>query len=124
MKEDNKMKDENELIQYYIINKDLNMSVGKIASQVAHVATMIALEQSKPLKLYKFAQWAEWWNLGQKKIILKASQKKLEELVRQRFYYIRDYGLNEIKAGSLTCVGLGVMTRGEAEPYIKRLQLL
>lgn len=28
------VKDENELIQYIIVNEDLNMSVGKIAAQV------------------------------------------------------------------------------------------
>jgi peptidyl-tRNA hydrolase len=40
-------KNENELVQYYIVNKDLinnyNMSVGKIAAQVGHAARLIAL---------------------------------------------------------------------------------
>ena len=32
------MNQNNELIMYFIINKDLNMSPGKIAAQVAHAA--------------------------------------------------------------------------------------
>lgn len=31
--------------------------------------------------------------------------------------------ITEISKDSLTCVGLGVMTREEAKPYIKRFQL-
>jgi peptidyl-tRNA hydrolase len=112
-----------ELIQYYVVNKDLNMSAGKIAGQVAHVATIIAedmLSKSKSEILFK-----EWLlKNNQKKIILRGKQKDLEKLVDQGFYYIKDIGLTEIPEGSLTCVGLGVMWKSEAQKYIKRLQLL
>lgn len=112
------MKNPDELVQYYIINKDLNMSVGKVATQVAHVATDIAVYECDDNKFY------HWHKDGQKKIILKAKESILRELVEKGFDYITDFGLTEIPEGSLTCVGLGVMTRAEAEPYIKRLQLL
>ncbi len=117
------MKNPDELIQYYIVNKDLNMSVSKIATQVAHVVTIISLNESK-FPSFRYTRWEEWYNQGQKKIILKASEKKLKELIMIGFYHIKDFGLTEILGGSLTCVGSGVMTRVEAEPYIKRLQLL
>lgn len=125
---------ENELVQYYIVNSELNMSTGKIAGQIAHVATMIAVDAIKnPYTdifetdyTEEYLRFHEWYKQGkgQKKIILRAKQCKLEELVSLGFYHIRDNGLTEIEMDSLTCVGLGVMTREEAQPYIKRLQLL
>jgi len=118
------MKNPDELIQYYIINQDLNMSAGKIATQVAHIATNIATTMllNNP-ENSEYIKYLNWWAKDQKKIILKAHQNKLEKL-EEEFYSIRDLGLTEIEENSLTCVGLGVMTRKEAEPYIKRLQLL
>lgn len=116
--------DENELVQYYIVNKDLNMSSGKIAAQVAHVATIIAIEEGTSTKPNNHDNFNEWYSNDQKKIILAGHQKDLEKLVEQEFYYIKDNGLTEIVSGSLTCVGLGVMSRKEAKPHIKRLQLL
>ena len=115
---------ENELIQYFIVNQELNMSPGKIAAQVAHVATFITYYESynpNP-KCVLFQQWFN--NYAQKKIILRGKQKDLEKLVNQDFYYIRDNGLTEITHGSLTCVGLGVMWKSKAQKYVKRLQLL
>jgi len=115
--------DENELVQYYIVNKDLNMSIGKACSQVAHVATIIAIEEGTSIEPERYDKFDEWYDDDQKKIILGGHQKDLEKLVDQGFYYIEDNGLTEIKPHSLTCVGLGVLTRKEAKSYIKRLQL-
>lgn len=110
---------DNELIEYLIVNKDLNMSTGKISAQVAHVATIIAIKESKK------PEFKEWFNSGiQKKIILQAHEKDLLKLIEKGFYYIKDLGLTEIQKNSLTCVGLGVMRRRKAKEYIKRLQLL
>lgn len=116
--------DENELIQYYIVNKDLKMGSGKIAAQVAHVATIIAIEEGTSIEPEIYTKFDDWYANDQKKVVLGGHQKDLEKLVGQGFYYIRDNGLTEIAPNSLTCVGLGVMTRKEAKPYIKRLQLL
>jgi peptidyl-tRNA hydrolase len=124
---------EEELVQYYIVNSELDMSMGKIAAQVAHVATIIVVEnceydhpdnigyEKSCIKANKF--W-KWYDNNQKKIILRGRQKDLERLVEQGFYFIKDNGLTEIPVGSLTCVGLGVMLKSEAQKYIKRLQLL
>lgn len=120
----NKVHDENELVQYYIVNKDLGMSPGKIAGQVAHVCRRIThwYNYENCLEFVNYTNWIE--NYSEKKIILEANQKTLEKLKEQGFFYVEDNGLTEIAPGSLTCVGLGVMTRKEAQPYIKRLQLL
>ncbi|MGG4434397.1 aminoacyl-tRNA hydrolase [Priestia megaterium] len=106
-----------ELIQYYIVNKELEMSAGKVAAQVGHVATEIAVH------LHDDSTFEEWFNNNQKKIILKGKEKDLLKLIEQGFYYIRDNGLTEIPANSLTVVGLPPMKRSEAQLYIKRLQL-
>ena len=112
---------ENELVQYYIINKDLNMSSGKIAAQVAHVAVNIAVAELT-LFIDNFLLWKNKYN--QKKIILSAHEKDLIKLKEQGFYFINDIGLTEIEPNSLTCVGLGTMLKSEAQKYVKRLQLL
>ena len=116
---------EDSLVQYYIVNQDLNMSKGKISAQVAHVATIIAFENLYNCKnANKHVKFMEWYKNDQKKIILRGKQKDLEKLIEQGFYFIRDNGLTEIANGSLTCVSLGVMKRSEAQKYVKRLQLL
>lgn len=120
----NKVHDENELVQYYIVNKDLGMSPGKIAGQVGHVCRRISdwYKSCSYIDIQKYNSWIN--NYSEKKVILEAHQKTLEKLKEQGFFYVQDNGLTEIAPGSLTCVGLGVMTRKEAQPYVKRLQLL
>lgn len=111
--------DANELIQYYIVNKDLEMSKGKIASQVAHASMVIALRDQND---EKFKQWK---NSIMKKIILMAHEKdllKLKDKVEGSILIV-DKGFTEIEPNSNTVLGLPVMTRLEAEPYVKRLQL-
>ena len=109
-----------ELVEYFIINSELNMSAGKISAQVGHVATIIAVKHS----IIKWDYFYEWYETNQKKIILRGKQKDLEKLIEAGFYYIRDIGCNEVEAGSLTCVGLPPMPKSEAQKYVKRLQLL
>ena len=116
---------EDSLVQYYVVNSELNMSKGKISAQVAHVATIIAFENLYNCKnANEHTKFMEWYKNDQKKIVLRGKQKDLEKLVEQGFYFIRDNGLTEIANGSLTCVSLGVMWKSEARKYIKRLQLL
>ena len=54
--------------------------------------------------------------------MLTASQKKLEELEKD-FYSVRDLGFTEVEENTLIAVSLGIMTRIEAKPFIKRMQL-
>lgn len=113
-----------ELVQYFVVNKDLikkyNMSAGKIAAQVGHVATICTytcvLRQEK--------DFFDWYNQSQTKIILKAKQKELEKLIDEGFYYVKDNGRTEIPSGSLTVVGLPPMTREKAKKYVGKFQTL
>lgn len=103
---------------YFIINEDLNMSAGKIATQVSHCTIQFVLQNQNT------KEFADWYNEGktQTKIVLKGSQKLLEELEQQGYIFMRDNGLTEIDAGSLTCVCLGIHDKLEGK--LKRLRLL
>ena len=112
-----------ELVQYFIINQELNMSSGKISAQVAHVATIITHD----IVVFKkdiYLTWLKWFQNDQKKIILRGKEKDLNKLIEAGFYYIRDNGLTEIPSGSFTVAGLPPMLKNEAQKYVKRLQLL
>lgn len=102
---------------YFIVNYELNMSAGKIATQVSHCTTRFVLEN------HHTQEFKDWYNNGktQTKIVLKGSQKLLEEL-EPRYISIRDNGLTEVEKGSLTCVCLGVHEK--LEGGLRRLRLL
>lgn len=109
---------EDEIIQYYVVNKEIQMSKGKTSAQVAHIATQIAVNENGTVA------FDEWFSNGsQKKIILQGKEKDLLRLIDQGAYFIRDNGLTEIPPDTLTVVGLVPMKRIEAQPLIKRLQL-
>jgi peptidyl-tRNA hydrolase len=115
-----------ELIQYFVVNSELNMSAGKVAAQVAHVATIIAFDYGHYQHSYdseRFDVFEQWYKNDMKKIILKGKQKDLEKLIEKGFYFIRDNGLTEIPPNSLTVVGLQPMPKSEAQQYVKRLRL-
>ena len=108
-----------ELIQYFIVNKEINMSRGKTAAQVAHVATIIAVNEKGE------EAFQDWFNSGsQKKIILQGKEKDLLKLIENGAYYIRDNGLTELDPNTLTVVGLKPMKRSVAQNHVKRMQLL
>ena len=102
---------------YFIINQELNMSAGKIATQVSHCTTQFVLEN------HHTQEFKDWYNNGktQTKIVLGGSQRLLEEL-ESHYISIRDNGLTEIDKGSLTCVCLGLHEK--LEGGLKRLRLL
>ncbi|WP_339304232.1 aminoacyl-tRNA hydrolase [Paenibacillus sp. FSL L8-0435] len=107
-----------ELVQYFIVNKDLDMSAGKIAAQVAHVATNITLNENGT------ELWNEWHETDQPKIILRGKEKELLKLIEDGAYYIRDNGRTEIPKDSLTCVGFTPCHKSEMKKKLKRFQLL
>lgn len=106
-----------ELIEYIIVNKDLNISSAKYCVHACHASTIAALAQQNNLK------FKVWYNDGknQKKVILETKQKKLETLEKD-FYSVRDLGFTEVAENTLIAVSLGVMSRKEAQKYIKGFQ--
>lgn len=111
---------ERELIQYIIINKDYigKIDAAKFGVHIGHACTICAIKEGN------YEKFKKWYKDGQlqKKIILTAKQSKLEKLEKQ-FYAVRDLGFTEVENGTLLAVSLGIMTRNEAKPYIKGLQL-
>ena len=110
-----------DLRMYILINKDIELSKGKVAGQVGHaVASFFYNINNKPLL-------TDYMEHEQKKIILSCPQSKLEELEQLGYITIRDKGYTEIEPNTLTCVNFGIWdVNDENHPlpkWIKRLKL-
>lgn len=135
------------LVEYILVNKELNMGVGKIAGQVAHVQTVIDNKIFElDDKIYflseeildedimdtRFAKekelinnYYDWLYSGsQTKIILRAKEKDLLKAIDMGAVYIRDNGLTEIPLGSLTAVGFFPQPKDNLVDFTKKFQLL
>ncbi|WP_461864522.1 peptidyl-tRNA hydrolase Pth2 [Thermococcus sp.] len=96
--------------QVMVIRRDLKLSRGKMAVQVAHGAVTAALKAQK-----EKPEWFKaWFHEGQKKVVVKAENE--EELFQLKTEaeklgiptaLIRDAGLTEIPPGTLTCLAVG-----------------
>jgi PTH2 family peptidyl-tRNA hydrolase len=96
-----------EYAMYIFINNDLKMDKGKIASQTGHIVQQI-IENIKDVTVKKdfIDRYNVWKNNGSTKIILKASEKQLKELLKlPESVYIIDAGRTQIPSNSLTAVG-------------------
>lgn len=110
--------------QVIVIRKDLKMSKGKIAAQVAH-ASIGAYR-----KAGRLARKA-WEMTGEKKVVLRA--KSLEEIMTLKRkadslklpnVLIRDAGLTEIEAGTVTALGIGPARGAKIDKVTGSLPLL
>jgi len=106
---------------YIFVNNDLNMSTGKIASQVGHVVAIIIEYILNNKKSNEFGRYKEWKKSGQKKIILKATNDDLIDFHNSpESKTIFDAGKTQIKSGSLTVVGFFP----NLHPEFKKFKLL
>lgn len=112
-----------EIVQYYVVNGQLAMSPGKMAAQVAHAATTMTLHYLLNDNTYHEVFQA-WLNRGQKKVVLQGTEDHLQRLVNEGFLSIRDAGLTEAPAGSLTVVVLPPMNKEDAGERVAGLTLL
>lgn len=135
------------IVEYILVNKELNMGVGKIAGQVAHVQTVIDNKIFElDDKIYflseeildedimdtRFAKekelinnYYDWFYSGsQTKIILRAKEKDLLKAIDMGAVYIRNNGLTEIPSGSLTAVGFFPQPKDNLVDFTKKFQLL
>ncbi|RLE80780.1 MAG: peptidyl-tRNA hydrolase [Thermoprotei archaeon] len=96
--------------QVIAVRKDLKMSCGKVAAQVAH-ASLIASENCKRSKP---EWWRTWWSEGQKKVVLAVStEEELIEVYEKACSLnlpcslVADMGLTEVPPGTKTAVAIG-----------------
>jgi len=93
-----------------VTRKNLNLSPGKLAAQVAHAAVACALSTKK-----NNSKWFNnWQNEGAKKAVVKVDcvddfylLKEKAEQLKIAAYIIEDAGHTEIPAGTKTVLGLG-----------------
>ena len=101
-----------EIIMYVIVNKDIKMSPGKLAAQVAHSAV-----KASHLGQIKEEDWWEQWNKGSyTKIILKASEFEMKEIMKnfpECTVFTYDEGRTEIPKGTLTTLAFIPMPRDD-----------
>lgn len=96
-----------ELKQVILVRKDLKLSPGKLAAQVAHAAVQCAMKTDSTLI-------RDWHSRGAKKVVLKVKDEaelhKFEQSAKEaglKTALISDAGLTEVKPGTETCLGIG-----------------
>lgn len=107
-----------------VINKDLNMSKGKVLSQFGHAI------DSLHEKLVEYPELVQQWrNSGSAKIALKGTQDELnkiyEECKKNGLIYARvfDAGRTQVMAGSFTVIAVGPATKKQLENVTSHLSL-
>lgn len=107
---------QSEYVMYIVVNSELEMSIGKIASQVGHVIVNYMMQN-------KCAN-PDWLDNGQPIIVLGANLKTMEELLQfPDTYSTCDGGRTEIPSNSLTALCFAPMKRKDAPKEIRRLCL-
>ena len=100
--------------QAIVVRVDLGMSTGKLAAQAAHASLESALKVMKHDSIFKTNIFDSWKKEGGKKVVLRVESesalKKLEAdciKLGLKSALIKDAGLTEIPAGTLTALGIG-----------------
>lgn len=118
-------------VMYIIVNNDLKMEKGKIASQVGHVVGIITEEIMRGVtgavtheKMEDYQLYTRWSKIGYKKIVLKGTEAELKELIdtEKKCRYIIDAGKTQIAPNSLTVVGF--FPRADMGEKMKKFKLL
>ena len=115
-------------VMYIAINKDLNMSEGKIGAHTAHAAFDYLVDlycKSNDYDCLYKDLIKEFKCNGDTIIVVKASQNQLIKWENEGFVSVRDRGLTEIPENSITAVNLGIYDKDREIPkWIQRLRLL
>lgn len=113
--------------QVIAVRKDLDMSPGKLAVQVAH-GSVGAAEKARR----KHRKWfEEWLEEGQKKVVVGVNgEKELLELRNEVSgeglpnELVSDAGLTELPAGTTTALAIGPAPEELVDKFTARLPLL
>lgn len=126
---------EDPIVQYYIVRKDVPMTVGKICAQVAHGAQMFAftyLERKSQLALPHHQDVRERINLTDmwvggsfRKVVLGGRKKDFEKIKKELdVFAIRDAGLTEVEPGTETVLVCWPMLKSTCPKTLQRLRVL
>ena len=92
-----------------VVRKDVDLSPGKLAVQVAHASVACAVESKK-----KGEYFNKWFKEGQKKVVVKCDDLEhmdfLQEVAEKEGLVtkvVQDAGLTEVVPGTKTCLGIG-----------------
>lgn len=110
--------------QVIIVRKELKLGVGKIASQVAHAAIGAMKKVDDEIV-------EKWGAEGSKKVVLKVNNlKELKETENKlkkaeiSYFLVKDAGLTQLKAGTITALGIGPVREKEIDKITGKLKLL
>jgi PTH2 family peptidyl-tRNA hydrolase len=110
--------------QVIAVRKDLKLSRGKLAVQVAH-ASLEAFSHAKS------GVRESWESEGSKKVVVKVDGlRELQELHRKARSYklpcaiIRDAGRTEVEPGTVTALGIGPAEEGDIDRLTGNLKML
>jgi len=110
--------------QVILVRTDLKMGKGKIATQAAHAAI-------GAFKLVDEEIVKKWEKEGGKKIVLKVKDEKellqiYKKVKKERIpcFLVRDAGLTQLKAGTITALGIGPVEEERIDKITGRLKLL
>ena len=120
-----------EYTAYLIVNDDLKMSKGKIASQCAHAILDVHRFMMKSEKVRN----ETWEHNGEKIVALKASSTNIHDLMKEygdrildkkklNVFPVYDAGRTEVVAGSLTVLATSPITDDIKPEILKSLKLL
>ena len=112
---------------YLIINSDLNMSEGKIISQIVHSTVKVCIYSllNKSLKVL----FNKWVIQGERVIILKSGLENMkilsEKFTKLKIFniFITDAGKTEVKANSITILVVGPNFTNNIYSEIKDLNI-
>lgn len=118
-----------EFKQVIVVRKDLNMSPGKLAVQVAHACVSAVSEIWDDPYVTYFVKWYDGGTM-QRKIVLQvkdlaALEKFVRKLQEQNIphFIVKDLGFTELEPNTVTCVGLPPLPAEVIDPLTKRLRL-
>ncbi len=108
--------------QAIVVRKDLKMTKGKTAAQVAHASLGALKNSGKDVA-------EEWEKEGAKKVVLKVENlKELLELKEEAkplpTKLVKDAGMTELPPGTITCLGIGPAKEEEIDKVTSSLKLL
>ena len=92
-----------------VVRRDIDLSPGKLAVQVAHASVACAVESKEEDEYFD-----SWYNEGQKKVVVKCDDLEhmefLQEVAEKEGLVtkvVQDAGLTEVVPGTKTCLGIG-----------------